>query len=354
MSKQIATMETLLKGNRERIAAVLPKGIQVDRTIALATGLWNQTPALQKCTASSFATSVFQAVSMGLELSPLIGHVYLIPYNNKKKGITECQLQVGYKGLIELAKRSKDNPKIWARTVYANDVFEYQLGSKEYLKHIPYLGSDRGEFMCAYACLETSDGVVSFEIVAGWEVLEIRDRFSKSGDKYGPWTTSFDEMAKKTATKRLLKYASLSAELQQAIHQDDLSSLGVPQETTIDLKDVTPEQKPREIVKTSIVSEPEPQPEETFEEPAPEPEKEIEPVKEQSEPEKPVNMAPNKREPVILRFGKLLNEDAWNVPAKELADYLAEVKAQSSGKTPPKWFTDAEQVLLARSKEIFK
>lgn len=47
-----------------------------------------------------------------------------------------------------------------------------------------------------------------------------RDKFSKA-KSYGPWVDHFDEMAKKTVLKALMKYMPISVEFQKAVDQDE-------------------------------------------------------------------------------------------------------------------------------------
>ena len=61
------------------------------------------------------------------------------------------------------------------------------------------------------------------------EIDGIRKR-SRSGNN-GPWVTDYNEMAKKTAFRRLAKWLPLSAEFRDAVEKDD----DLPTE-----KDVTP------------------------------------------------------------------------------------------------------------------
>jgi recombinational DNA repair protein RecT len=55
------------------------------------------------------------------------------------------------------------------------------------------------------------------------DVYRIRDRSSsyKNDPNKSPWTSDFDEMAKKTILKRISKYLKLDAEARDAMRDDD-------------------------------------------------------------------------------------------------------------------------------------
>ena len=53
------------------------------------------------------------------------------------------------------------------------------------------------------------------------DVEEHRNQFSKASQKgFSPWSTAFDEMAKKTVLKKSLKYAPMAADFQRAMMSD--------------------------------------------------------------------------------------------------------------------------------------
>lgn len=99
----------------------------------------SNTSALEKCTPMSFVAALMNAAQLGLEPNTPLGQAYLIPYRNKKKGVVECQFQIGYKGLIDLVYRNENVQTIQAQAVYENDVFEYELGLESKLRHSCHL-----------------------------------------------------------------------------------------------------------------------------------------------------------------------------------------------------------------------
>lgn len=70
------------------------------------------TPALQECTNSSILSAALLGEALNLSPSPQLGQVYLVPYDNKNKGVKEAQFQLGYKGYIQLAIRSGQYKKL--------------------------------------------------------------------------------------------------------------------------------------------------------------------------------------------------------------------------------------------------
>ena len=64
------------------------------------------TPALQECTNPSILSAALLGEALKLSPSPQLGQFYMVPFDNKKKGVKEAQFQLGYKGYIQLAERS--------------------------------------------------------------------------------------------------------------------------------------------------------------------------------------------------------------------------------------------------------
>ena len=113
----------LIKAMEPEIKKALPKVITVERFTRMALSALNTTPKLKECTQISFLSALLNAAQLGLEPNTPLGQAYLIPYKNK--GVMECQFQIGYKGLLDLAYRSPQIQTVQAHCVYANDTFSY-------------------------------------------------------------------------------------------------------------------------------------------------------------------------------------------------------------------------------------
>lgn len=247
------TIKDYVESMKGEIAKALPSVITPERFTRITLSALSTTPKLQECTPQSFLGAMMTAAQLGLEPNTPLGQAYLIPYGKK------CQFQLGYKGLIDLAYRSGEVSIIQAQTVYENDTFEYELGLDPKLKHVPAT-SDRGEPTFFYAVFKTKDGGYGFEVASVDDIRSHAQKFSKSYDS-GPWQTNFEEMAKKTVLKRVLKYAPLKSDFMRELAQDetiksdiDVDMSMVPDETVIDA-DYTVDMETGEILDVKAESE---------------------------------------------------------------------------------------------------
>lgn len=217
-AKKNREMDTYLKIYEKEIAKALPQQIGSKRFQRICATALTQNPELRNCSPESFIGAVLNSAQLGLEPNTPLGQAYLIPYNNRRTGKKECTFQLGYKGLLELARRSGQISMIKAHAVHENDKFSYTLGLNPTLEHEPAYG-DRGQVVAYYAFYKTKDGDFDFEVMTKAEVAKHRDKYSKAGNS--PWNTDFDEMAKKTVVKKVLKYAPMSTEIAAQVQTDE-------------------------------------------------------------------------------------------------------------------------------------
>ncbi|WP_081895127.1 recombination protein RecT [Mesoaciditoga lauensis] len=229
-------VQDLLKRMAPEIQRALPKHLDADRIARIALTEMRKNPKLLNCSNTSLLGAIMTAAQLGLEPGAL-GHVYLIPYYNSKTKSMEVQLQIGYKGMLDLVRRSGEITSISAHTVHENDEFEFEYGLAEKLRHIPNISQDRGEITAVYAVAHFKDGGYSFLVMSKGDVEKIRKR-SKSPN-FGPWVTDYDAMARKTAIKQLCKYLPISVEIQKAIAADETTKRGISQDMVEDIPDET-------------------------------------------------------------------------------------------------------------------
>ena len=211
------SIEQLLKRLAPQLERALPKHMTVDRFARVALTEFRKTPALAKCSTESFMAALMMGAQLGLEPGNSLGHCYLIPYGNT------CQFILGYRGMIELARRSSQIVSIQAHEVYENDEFVFEYGLEEKLIHRPNLG-ERGEVKLFYAIAKLVGGGYQIDMMTKSDVEKIRQR-SKAGNS-GPWVTDYNEMAKKSVVRRLFKMLPISIEYQKAASMDEDADRG--------------------------------------------------------------------------------------------------------------------------------
>ena len=217
-AKQGKSMQAYIKSMEGEIKKALPSVITPERFTRMVLSAISVNPKLASCTPKSFLGAMMSAAQLGLEPNTPLGQAYLIPYNNK--GTLEVQFQIGYKGLLDLAYRSGEVDIIQAHIVYENDTFECEYGLNPTLKHIP-ADSKKGEPVKVYAVFRTKTGGFGFEVMSMDEIREHAAKYSQTyGSKYSPWTNNFEEMAKKTVLKKVLKYAPMKSEFARGVAQD--------------------------------------------------------------------------------------------------------------------------------------
>lgn len=233
------SMQQYIKSMEGEIKKALPSVITPERFTRIVLSAISVNPKLAQCTPASFLGAMMTSAQLGMEVNTPLGQAYVLPYNNK--GTMEAQFQLGYKGLIDLAYRSGEVEVIQAHVVYENDEFTCEYGLEPKLTHVP-ADSNRGEPIKVYAVFKTKSGGFGFEVMSMEDVRNHAAKYSKAyGSAYSPWKTSFEEMAKKTVLKRVLKYAPLKSDFVRAAVQDEVikkdlaaDMYEVPSETIID------------------------------------------------------------------------------------------------------------------------
>ena len=222
-SSNSKTIYDVIKSGAKQFATALPKHIDSDRFIRIAITTIRKNPQLAKCSHESLLGSLMVSAQLGLEPG-VLGQCYLIPFDNKKTGTTECQFQIGYKGLIELLRRSGQLSDIYSYTVYENDEFNIEYGLQRNLIHKPNF-NDRGKIKGFYAVAVLKDGTKAFEYMTETEILKHEEKYRKGTRKNDVWDKNFEEMSQKTVVKKLLKWLPVSVEFLENINKDEKTFL---------------------------------------------------------------------------------------------------------------------------------
>ncbi|RIN44390.1 recombinase RecT [Staphylococcus simulans] len=209
----------LLDRMAPEIEKALPSHLGADRMARVAMTAASSNPKLLQCDPKSFIAAVMQTAQLGLEPNTALGEAYLIPYAGK------VQLIISYLGLINLATRSGQYKAIYAHEVYEEDEFYYQYGLRKDIVHKP-VDNPRGKPKGYYAVYHLLNGGYDFVYWTTERVQRHAQKYSFAVQKGfdSPWTDEFDQMAKKTVLKDLLKYAPKSIEMNNAVRSDNKES----------------------------------------------------------------------------------------------------------------------------------
>lgn len=212
--------------------------------VASLIDLYGSDTYLQQCDPSEVIREALKAATMKLPINKNLGFAYIVPF--KSKGIQHPQMQIGYRGLIQLAMRTGQY-----KTINADVIYEGELKSSDKLTgEIDITGQRKSEKVIGYfAHIETINGF-SKTIYGTKEDIEAHaKKFSKSyNSASSPWKTSFDAMATKTLLRGLLgKYGIMSIEMAGALAHDNdergPDDDAIPEPNAGDVIDIEPEPK---------------------------------------------------------------------------------------------------------------
>ena len=205
---------------------------RAERFVRISLTAVRKNPKLMACSPQSFLAALMVCAQLDLEPNTPQGLAYLIPYGK------ECQFQIGYKGLLQLAYRSGMVQSFNADVVYRREVeagmFEYHKGINPSIRHdVNFLNPSlrEGEIVAAYAACTLVGGQPLLRVIDSQDVA--RAKASSSGvaaaEKYGkqsPWQTHEAAMWMKTAIKRLAAWMPQTEMMALAVDNDDRSERG--------------------------------------------------------------------------------------------------------------------------------
>lgn len=266
------------------IQKAMPKmGLTPERLGRLMVTALRTTPDLAACSTQSIMGALMMSATLGLEPGTL-GLCYILPFNNRRQiwddqqqknvwaTVKEAEFVIGYKGEIELARRSGQIMRIAAQVVFEKDQFDLTDGLHADLVHKRFLGGDRGEPIGAYMVAQYTNGGFHFDYMTRAEIEAHRDQYAKGFLKDGkpnpnsPWVKDWQDMWCKTPIRKNFKWLPVSTELALMAAQDETVKrievgakadeiqmlLNNPDEAAPAL----PEAVPQEIVQEPVAQEP--------------------------------------------------------------------------------------------------
>lgn len=149
-------------------------------------------------------------------------------------------------GVLKKVRQSGELASIHASVIYENDKFRYWVDSDgQHLEHEPILFCERGKAIGAYAMAKTKDGSLTIQALSHADIEKIRN--ASRSKTSGPWLSWWEEMAKKSALRRLAKYLPQSTDLEHSLHADDelFEPAEQQQSNVVELQPTVTEEKPK-------------------------------------------------------------------------------------------------------------
>jgi len=216
-------LSVVIEAQRNDFARVVcDKNINFDREAGFALQILGSNDYLSRIAMGnqpSIINAVNNVAAIGISLNPASKLAYLVP----RKGAV-C-LDISYMGMMHLAQVTGAIQWGQAAIVRANDTFALN-GVDKQPTHVfsPFDTIDkRGEIVGCYVVIKTEGGDYLTHTMTAAQINSIRDRseaykaFIKNKTAC-PWTTDYEEMAKKTVVKQAAKYWPRRDRVDTAIH----------------------------------------------------------------------------------------------------------------------------------------
>lgn len=173
-------------------------------------------PELWQCDPATVLGAALRAAQLGLAPNDPRNLCWILPYRNV------ATFQLGYGGVMELARRAVPGLRFDGRPVYPNDEFDLDYGRAQPLTHRPAvaLGLERGGPARAwYVRAVYPDGSEQIHVLDR-EGVEYHRKFSKQPDGQ-MWQKSYDAAALKSVVLDMRRWLPASAALAAGLASDE-------------------------------------------------------------------------------------------------------------------------------------
>lgn len=214
----------------EQLKFALPAHVPVERFQRVVMTAIQNNADLLECSKQSIWNACMRAAQDGLLPDGREGAI--VKYQN------DAQWLPMVAGIQKKVRNSGELSGISAHVVYKPDRFRYWVDETgPHLLYEPSIEGDRSEKnrLCVFAHARTKDGETFIEVMSLSDIDKVRA--SSRAKKGGPWFDWWDEMAKKTAIRRISKRLPMSSDLDDLIRRDDeLYNLEAPKNGVIDME----------------------------------------------------------------------------------------------------------------------
>jgi recombination protein RecT len=229
---------TVLSRFETQIAQALPKAakdLSAQRIIQIAATIISGNEKLKECDMGSVIGAVMQAAILGLNPMPTLAEVYFVPFHQsvkvngkwQKKDKPDCQMQIGYKGFVNIYHRGRFIGSVTCGAVAKGDDFDYALGTSQFLRHIPThdVEPNGSNLRHAWALARYNNGHEVFVVLTKAQIERLRRRSPMA--QYDPeklsggWEKDYAAMAMAKALKQLKRTIPTDASIDAAFATDE-------------------------------------------------------------------------------------------------------------------------------------
>jgi len=212
-----AVLRRRLEEYRPVIARLLaPTGVDDATFLAWVANATRDRPeAWGKVEPETLLGAVLRCAQLGLPPNDGTSCAWVIPYGR------EAVFQLGYGGVLELARRANPGIRFEGRPVYPGDLFKLDMGDLGGFQHVPYVARKRprgGDAVLWYVLATWPNGDRQLHYLDR-EQVEYHRGFSKqpNGDL---WTKSYDAAALKSVVLDMRRWLPHTPSLARAMDSD--------------------------------------------------------------------------------------------------------------------------------------
>ena len=228
MSKQLTVVDEVksnLAKMTKQFGLVLPENVKPERFVRVAQTAIQKNKDLMKASKDSLYGACMKCAEDGL--LPDGKEAALVVFGNT------AQYMPMVAGIKKKVRASGEIKKWQLKTVHENDLFDWEEGDNDYIRHKPCL-TNRGEVIAAYSIVTYKDGEKDREVMSREEIDKVR--LASRSPNAGPWKQWYEEMAKRTVARRHAKSLPMGDALTKVIESEDTTIAN----NVIDVKEELP------------------------------------------------------------------------------------------------------------------
>ena len=209
----------------ELLAQGAPGGYSTDRLVTAVYHLVRSTPKLGECSMTSIAGAMMTCAQIGIYPGAPLNHAWLVPRWNSTAKCQEAHFQLGWPGILELARRSGTLGTVDGGWVFAGELVRERYGTDPCLEVVPIRPRPLDTQPDAYWCsIEFLNGArTRFKVTDRDEIVEHAKKHApkdRAGRIVGPWSSDFDTMAVISVLRSMRNWLPLSTDLADALDRD--------------------------------------------------------------------------------------------------------------------------------------